>query len=649
MMCLKIVLPSCPTSTDEFLLFSSRLKPNANVNANLTNIQQSKKLYVPNFQKVYATTMDEISKSATSTRRGGPDDANDEINPPIVRKRKKSKSYKKKSSVKQIIQQEDREVDSILQDSSKPSGNILDVRQEDSSDAIPITPNESLRKEKYSSIQPGAVSVRGEFRRHRSVERDDDLTMDHATILRDHESGLISDLTPNTAPIVATIVNESVSQASTLNTVPPITCCTLIRDYRVLFIILVIMLIASGLIVASVMIFLSPNTKVETVPPVTESPTLSPTEWNSEQFIKSLLEPTIAWEQAWSPQSQALKYLENVTLEDESWIPQAYAAQVLRYGILKENGIDISTLETEGERNLKSKYSDLFNECSWLIMTCSNQGRITSIRMNYGYYSFTLPEELALLTDLNEINLSGNKGYGTLPSIFASFMQVKEFILDDNQFTGTIPTQIASMDKLVTFSFSNNRFDGTIPSEFGLTTTLHEFDADGNDMTGTLPSEIFANPEFCYLYLSGNRLRGSLPTELGSYSILKNVHLDGNSFTGTIPTEIGNLIDLGELKLHDNELNGNIPSEIGKLSISLTVLRLENNKLIGTIPVQLTQLTELWDFMLAKNELTGTLHTELGRLRKLANLDLGENKFNGTIPTQLGFLVNIGRYNRMFQ
>jgi Leucine-rich repeat (LRR) protein len=592
--------------------------------------------------QVFDFAMDVLSKRTKSARGGGPDIADSQ---PTVRKYKKSKSRRKNSSEKQTAAEEESEIDSVLHDSEPPRKKDEDISQDDSSNVTSLTPPAFIRKENYSSIQPGAISVRGQIQRHRSHQLgDDDITMDQTTVLqRDHESGMISDLTTNSVPIIATVVNDSVSQPSTLDTVPQIKCCTLFRDLRIKLIILVIILIAGGLIAACVLVFLRPNPQAETAPRATESPTPSPTGWTAEFFLKSILEPNEAWEQPSSPQSQALKYLEYTSVDQELQIPQAYAAQVLRFGILKENGVDISTLEGESQRYLKGQSSNLFNECSWSIMSCSNQGRITSIKMSYTDYSFTLPTELSLLSDLNDINFSANKGYGPLPSILASLNQLKDFILDDNQFTGTIPTQIATMDKIVTFSFSNNRFEGTIPSEFGLTTTLHEFDADGNAMTGTLPSEIFANPEFCYLYLSRNRLRGSLPSELGRYSILKNIHLDGNSFTGNIPTEVGNLLDLGELLLQDNELSGTIPSELGKLSASLQNIMLANNKLSGTIPVQLTELSRLWGLMLGNNELSGTLHTEFGRFRYMTGMDLGQNNLEGTIPTELGYLVEMGK------
>ena len=57
-----------------------------------------------------------------------------------------------------------------------------------------------------------------------------------------------------------------------------------------------------------------------------------------------------------------------------------------------------------------------------------------------------------------------------------------------NRFYGTLPTQAGLLTNLLQMNFSGNtRVDGTIPSEFGLLTKLELFDSRYTAITGPVP------------------------------------------------------------------------------------------------------------------------------------------------------------------
>ncbi len=222
-----------------------------------------------------------------------------------------------------------------------------------------------------------------------------------------------------------------------------------------------------------------------------------------------------------------------------------------------------------------------------------------------------IPVELAQLTNLTFLNLSGN------------------------QLTGTIPVELARLTNL-TFLNLGNQLTGTIPTELARLTNLTFLNLSGNQLTGRIPTELARLTKLTYL---ARTLTGRIPTELG-LTKLTYLNLGNNALTGPIPTELARLTKLTDLYLSLNQLTGRIPTELARLT-KLTYLDLYGNQLTGTIPVELGQLTNLTDLWLGVNQLTGRIPTELGQLTKLKELWLSFNQLTGMIPVELAQLTNL--------
>lgn len=163
----------------------------------------------------------------------------------------------------------------------------------------------------------------------------------------------------------------------------------------------------------------------------------------------------------------------------------------------------------------------------------------------------TLPTELGLLTDLIELNLSGND------------------VLDQNNgnnFSGTLPTEIGHLTKLRLLNLYNPAkvdhagLTGTIPTKLGNLSSLTELNLYSNDLTGPISfaetgggSSTMSNLQF--LDLSLNRLTGTLPAPfINILTSLTSLYLFHNNFSGNIPTEIGSMSKLTVLSLRGNPL-----------------------------------------------------------------------------------------------
>ena len=138
--------------------------------------------------------------------------------------------------------------------------------------------------------------------------------------------------------------------------------------------------------------------------------------------------------------------------------------------------------------------------------------------------------------------------------------------------SGEIPGELGGLTNLEDLNLSGNQLTGEIPGELGGLTNLEPVDRNilsGNQLTGEIG-------------LSGNQLTGSIPGELGGLTNLEDLNLSGNELTGEIPGELGGLTNLQTLNLYGNQLTGEIPGELGGLA-NLQTLWLSGNQLTGCI------------------------------------------------------------------
>lgn len=90
----------------------------------------------------------------------------------------------------------------------------------------------------------------------------------------------------------------------------------------------------------------------------------------------------------------------------------------------------------------------------------------------------------------------------------------------------SLPSSVLKRTDLEELDISGNRIGGALPSEIGALKSLRVLDASGNLMTG-VPAEIGHLPELRSLDLSDNRLTG-LPHELAELKKLETLDLRGN-------------------------------------------------------------------------------------------------------------------------
>ncbi|KAL4655166.1 hypothetical protein ACB092_01G431600 [Castanea dentata] len=333
----------------------------------------------------------------------------------------------------------------------------------------------------------------------------------------------------------------------------------------------------------------------------------------------------------------------------------------------------------------------------WEGIGCTNS-RVTSIMLSSVGLTGQLSGDLELLTELQTLDLSYNKGLtGPIPRSIGNMKKLLNLILVGCSFSGPIPDTIGSLPQLLYLSLNSNYFSGQIPPSIGNLTSLLWLDltdnqlkgpipiSDGNtpgldmllnarhfhlgqnNLSGTIPPRLFSSEMLLiHVLLDGNQLNGSIPSTLGLVQALEVLRIDGNALSGPVPSNFNNLTNLNQMYLSNNKLTGPLPdlSGMNRLSYvdisnntfdgsdappwfptvqSLTTLKMENTQLQGQFPVALFSLPLLQTVVLKKNQLNGSLVINPTHSNQLKLIDLqfnsisgleGKEAYNGTLKLE---------------
>jgi len=222
-------------------------------------------------------------------------------------------------------------------------------------------------------------------------------------------------------------------------------------------------------------------------------------------------------------------------------------------------------------------------------ISLNEHGRVKGVSLFTNDIIGSLPAEIGLLTELENITMYGNQLSGPIPPEIGNLKKLTTIWLSDNQISGSIPIEISTLPGLVFFRINNNRLSGPIPPQLG---NLSKLD---------------------YLNLEGNDLSGPIPSELGNLSNLTYLGFRGNQLTGPIPPGLVNLTHLTTLNLAENQLSGEIPKDLGDLTL-LEILFLNNNNLTGNLPTWVGEYSELFNINITNNQLSGCYHPNIASL-----------------------------------
>ena len=208
-----------------------------------------------------------------------------------------------------------------------------------------------------------------------------------------------------------------------------------------------------------------------------------------------------------------------------------------------------------------------------------------------------VPNEIVLLTNLEVLDLSGNKLFDFPEELFQ--LEFLHTLSLNHNLLGEIPSEIQNLTKLKFLSLNNNRLK-KLPSNIGNLMNLQSLQVNNNHLAA-LPQSIGKLNSLVLLSATGNRLK-------------------------KLPDSLGNLNALECLYLSNNRIN-QLPLCIGKLK-SLVVFSIVNNQL-SVLPDEITQMTSLKYLLVSQNELH-CLPKDLGNMPNLQELYASGNQFRNS-------------------
>jgi Leucine rich repeat len=143
------------------------------------------------------------------------------------------------------------------------------------------------------------------------------------------------------------------------------------------------------------------------------------------------------------------------------------------------------------------------DECVWDGVSCdSTTGSVITINLQSRSLRGTIPPELFLLEQLQQLILSSNRIQGRIPKLLGSFQQLQDLRMDRNNLSGTVPTSIGNLSELrILYMERNPQITGTLPSSVEQLSMLQELVFYYTDITGVIPSGVCTLPKLQSLIL----------------------------------------------------------------------------------------------------------------------------------------------------
>ncbi|TMW96884.1 hypothetical protein EJD97_006608 [Solanum chilense] len=157
--------------------------------------------------------------------------------------------------------------------------------------------------------------------------------------------------------------------------------------------------------------------------------------------------------------------------------------------------------------------------CSWRMVTCSNDGYVSSLGLPSQSLSGTLSPGIGNLTKLESILLQNNAIYGYIPDVVGNLESLQTLDLSNNKFDGEIPASFGDLNNLNYLRLNNNSLTGTIPQSLSNIGGLALVDVSFNNLSGPLPKisarafKVVGNPLICG-QSSGNNCSAVYPDPL---------------------------------------------------------------------------------------------------------------------------------------
>ncbi|KAL8112636.1 hypothetical protein AgCh_020082 [Apium graveolens] len=273
-----------------------------------------------------------------------------------------------------------------------------------------------------------------------------------------------------------------------------------------------------------------------------------------------------------------------------------------------------------------------------------NSTRLEFLGLEANDFSGEIPNCIAnLSTTLDQLVLSYNYIYGTIPRGIGKFSNITYLTFYQNMLQGSVHESICKLSKLGSLSLGFNNLSGVIPACLSNITGLLLLSLESNMFHGRISASLFNISSLEGLDLHSNHLSGVIPENIIGLSHIIGLYLDQNLLTGPLPSNFGSLIKLVNLNVSDNELAGEIPTSLGDC-VMLKVLYMGKNLFEGSIPSSFKALRSLEVLDISSNNISGNIPQFLGEFALVQFLNLSHNKLGGEVPKK-GLFSNVSAFS----
>ena len=224
----------------------------------------------------------------------------------------------------------------------------------------------------------------------------------------------------------------------------------------------------------------------------------------------------------------------------------------------------------------------------WPGVKLNEEGRVIELSITNGTVStveWEIPEELADLTELTNLQIVGSKLKGQIPEFLYGMAKLSKIRFNTNNLTGAISDKISQLSELTELYINENKqFGGSLPTAMGKLKKLVSLNIAKTAITGAVPAEL-SGCESLQNFMAYEAQFTSIPDNWDQWPALKIVQLYGNTgLECPLPASLGKAKKITSLQLKNCNFTGNIPESYANLPSTCNQLFVNGNKLQGVIP-----------------------------------------------------------------
>ncbi|KAI5559925.1 hypothetical protein BDE02_16G010800 [Populus trichocarpa] len=307
-------------------------------------------------------------------------------------------------------------------------------------------------------------------------------------------------------------------------------------------------------------------------------------------------------------------------------------------------GLDLSNRELDGRIHAEALTSlDFLEEIDLshnqlygsIPVTMGNLPSLTSLDLSTNFLNGSIPSSLGNLSSLQILDLSTNFLSGSIPPSLRNLSSLKYLFLWYNMLSGQIPKELGNLSNLLQMTLGFNELTGQLPPELGRLRSLNALELSSNNLSGELPGNYanFTSDQLQFFSVAGNRLTGQVPSFIANWTGLGYLYLSGNDFEGQLPLELlFNMSKLEYLVVSDVRSSAGFPFPKHANMKGIRYLVIRNCLISGGIPPYIGHWSSLTYLDLSFNSLTGGIPDSMKKLN-LSKMFLTGNMLNGTVPS----------------